>query len=213
MAKTQLTLSNSERILQLLKMNGPATAKQLAEQLAMTAMGARQHLLQLQKSGVVDNYHKSEKVGRPTQYWQLTTKANDKFTDSHAQLATQLIEQVVDVYGAEGLAKIVAGREQKVLSQYLQAIGKAGSIEERLQILTELRSAEGYMANWEKNGDSYLFVENHCPICAAAATCQNLCVSEYNLLDKCFEGYASIDRVEHILGGERRCTYRITPHA
>ena len=44
--------NSTVKILHLLKMKGPQTAKTLAENLTMTSMGARQHLLQLLEHGL-----------------------------------------------------------------------------------------------------------------------------------------------------------------
>ncbi|CAQ86467.1 conserved hypothetical protein [Photorhabdus asymbiotica] len=55
-----------------------------------------------------------------------------------------------------------------------------------------------------------LLVENHCPICAAATVCQGLCRAELNVFQEILQ--AQVKRVEYILTGSRRCTYRITNH-
>ena len=57
----------------------------------------------------------------------------------------------------------------------------------------------------------YLFIENHCPICAAAATCQGLCREELSLFRAVLGDKARVERTDHILAGARRCAYRITP--
>ena len=56
---------------------------------------------------------------------------------------------------------------------------------------------------------SFLFVENHCPICAAAAACQGLCRSELAIFRAVLGTEFTVERVEHILAGARRCAYRI----
>ena len=77
--------------------------------------------------------------------------------------------------------------------------------------LAQLRAGEGYMARAEKQGKAWLLVEDHCPICAAAATCQGLCRSELQIFARCLGDGARVERVEHVLAGGRRCAYRVTP--
>jgi predicted ArsR family transcriptional regulator len=77
--------------------------------------------------------------------------------------------------------------------------------------LVELRSAEGYMAEYARRDDgSYVIAENHCPICATAAACQGFCRSELALLAHLLAP-ARVERSEHLLAGSRRCAYVVTP--
>lgn len=59
--------------------------------------------------------------------------------------------------------------------------------------------------------ESFLFVENHCPICAAAA-CQGLCRSELAIFRAGLRSGVAVERVEHILAGARRYADRIGKH-
>jgi predicted ArsR family transcriptional regulator len=69
------------------------------------------------------------------------------------------------------------------------------------------------MAQWSRtkgeNG-ALTLVENHCPICAAAQTCQGLCRDELALFQALLPD-AEVERVEHLLEGARRCAYRVVP--
>ena len=67
------------------------------------------------------------------------------------------------------------------------------------------------MADWEKLApDRYLLVENHCPVCAAAAACQGLCRSELDVFRAVLGPSVTVERTDHILAGARRCAYEIT---
>jgi predicted ArsR family transcriptional regulator len=67
------------------------------------------------------------------------------------------------------------------------------------------------MASVDKeDANSFLLVENHCPICAAAAVCQGLCRSELTAFRAVLGDDVSIERVDHILTGARRCAYRVS---
>ena len=80
---------------------------------------------------------------------------------------------------------------------------------ERTRKLAKLRVEEGYMAESRPAPDgSLLLIENHCPVCAAARACQGLCRSELEIFRALLPG-ASVERVDHILAGARRCAYRI----
>ena len=66
------------------------------------------------------------------------------------------------------------------------------------------------MARVERDEDgTLLLVENHCPICEAAATCQGLCAAELEVFQNVLGTSVRVERVEHIQQGARRCAYRI----
>ncbi|AWL10530.1 hypothetical protein HMF8227_00016 [Saliniradius amylolyticus] len=203
--------TNSDKILYLLKTGGEQTARQLADALGMTPMGARQHLLQLQQNEYVTSRNKAEKVGRPAQYWSLTPKASERFPDTHSSLTLSLLDSAKDLYGEQGLVALLKNREQQMRQHYLQALKGQDSLEQQLQTLATLRTQEGYMAEWHQAEAGYVFIENHCPICAAASHCQQLCDSELALFQACLGPEVNIRRDEHILKGQRRCCYRIEP--
>lgn len=219
----------TEKIFQLLKENGAMTAKQLSEQLKMTTMGVRQHLLLLEEAQELSFYDQKVARGRPTRFWKLTEKANSHFEDRHEELTVQLLISVREVFGEQGLDKLISKREETMLKSYQHAMSGLNSIEQRLNKLVELRSAEGYMAsieireepkidaqsevNPEPQNTCWWFLENHCPICAAATECANFCRSELEIFQSLFVDLASISREEHIIDGARRCAYKVKSHS
>ncbi|ELV8812490.1 transcriptional regulator [Vibrio vulnificus] len=198
-----------DRIIQSIKRDGAVTAKQIATDLGMTTMGARQHLQSLEEDGLVHFHDVKVKIGRPTRHWSLTQKGHDQFADRHGELTIQVIDAVEALFGVEGLAKVAAEREQKTFLHYQKALAKCLDLTSRLETLTLMREEEGYMAELEKTDEGYLLTENHCPICKAAQRCPSLCQSELNVFQKLLGDECHIERSEHIIEGQRRCAYRI----
>ena len=60
-------------------------------------------------------------------------------------------------------------------------IGRSATLGEKLRALAKQRTDEGYMAEVRRDGVGFLFIENHCPICAAATVCQGFCSTELDL--------------------------------
>ncbi len=202
--------SSAEKILFALKTRGLQTARELAGRLGMTAEGARQHLTRLETRGLVDYRDERESVGRPKRYWVLTDAAHARFPDTHAALTVELIGSVGALFGDAGLDRLIAHREEKTLSEYREAMSGARSLRERVRRLAELRTREGYMAAWSMEPDgSFLLVENHCPICAAATACQGFCRSELAIFEAVLGPGTRVERADHIVEGGRRCSYRI----
>jgi predicted ArsR family transcriptional regulator len=202
--------SSDDRILFHLKARGPQTALDVGSRFGMTSTGARQHLCNLEADGLVEAEFRRQKRGRPKKYWQLTGRGHGRFPDRHADLTLELLAATRSIFGEKGLARLVRRREIDSLALYHKELSQRRSLAGKLAALADIRSREGYMANYSKQADGrFLFVEDHCPICAAAATCQALCRSELAIFRKVLGEKVVVERVDHVLAGARRCAYRI----
>ena len=203
--------SPADRILFLLKTRGPAETLALAGALGISRQAALQHLERLVADGLVGHADERRGVGRPRRVWSLTDKAQARFPDTHAQLTLEMLDAVRAEFGEAGVERMILRREQHTAQAYAAAVGAAGNIEARVARLAEIRTAEGYMADWSPDpAGGFLLVENHCPICAAAAACQGFCRAELMVFRAVLGPDVTIERTDHILAGARRCASRIT---
>ncbi|MCD0475543.1 transcriptional regulator [Flavobacterium sp. EDS] len=193
----------------LLKMRGPLTALEIAHELKITKEGVRQQLLKLVEEDLIHPQEESKGVGRPQKTFSLTSNGNAKFPDTHAELTLKLIN-IINAMGENALQTVIDVYEETGKKKYHEEIDTIDNLEQKLQKLVEIRTREGYMAEYSKNDDGYLLVENHCPICAAATICQGFCSSELNTFRSVLGNDIIINRVSHIIGGDRRCAYQIT---
>jgi predicted ArsR family transcriptional regulator len=197
-------------IVQLLKTEGPFTSAQLAERLGVTAMAVRQHLYALASERLVTVEEHPVPIGRPAKHWQLTREADRLFPDAYAELNLSLIAAMGDAFGEKGLKRVLESRCASQRVAYSKRITPSASLKQKLEQLARVRSEEGYMAEVNADEDgSLLFVENHCPICAAATVCQGFCTSELDLFRRILGPDVLIEREEHIISGSRRCAYRV----
>lgn len=201
----------TDDLLFLLKTRGPTRTLDLAQRQGVSRQAVRMQMEKLQAEGLVQQEAERGAVGRPSASWSLTEAGHRRFPDTHAQMTVEIIEAVREEFGSKGLEKLIARREATTAQTYRRGLAGAASLEARLAKLAKLRAAEGYMAEWRAEGDgSYLLLENHCPVCAAAEACQGFCRSEL-MLYRALLAPASVERTEHILAGARRCAYRVTP--
>jgi predicted ArsR family transcriptional regulator len=205
-------LAPPERLLFLLKTRGPQTAAELGAALQITPEAARQQLLRLSEEQLVQARSEVRGVGRPAQVYHLTAAAQKRFPDTHAELTAQLITEIKEVLGEDAMEKLLRVRELATRKRYSGLLAGERSLATKVARLAEIRNQEGYMATWEREeeGDSYLLVENHCPICAAASACAGFCRSEQAIFEHVLGRDAQVERIEHLLAGARRCAYRIT---
>jgi predicted ArsR family transcriptional regulator len=203
-----------ERILMALKMQGSLSSAALGDKLGTTSEAARQQLLRLAEEGLVEARSVATGVGRPTQLWSLTPAAQARFPDTHAALTVQLLDIISTHLGDSALDTVIAVREAETRVAYQAAVSGVTDLRSKVAALTDLRSQEGYMADWTELGDgSFLLVENHCPICAAATACQGFCRAELDVFRSVLGPDIEVERTDHIVAGGRRCSYIIKASA
>jgi predicted ArsR family transcriptional regulator len=197
------------RIVKLLKTEGAMDSASLAGRLQVTPMAVRQHLYALQQEKLVTADERRAPLGRPAKFWRLTQDADRLFPEAYAELNAALITSVQDAFGPDGMARLLDARVARQRDDYRSRINGAAPLAKRVQQLAQIRADEGYMAEVKRDGPAFLFIENHCPICAAATACQGFCASELELFRSALGPGVSVERAEHILSGDRRCVYRI----
>jgi len=199
-------------VLERLKREGPISADSLAQHLGITAMAVRQHLYALEAAGEASHAEQARPRGRPVKLWHATEAADVRFADSHSMLAADLIAQVRKAFGEEGLDRLLKLRNAELEKAYRAKTDRAQTLKAKLDALARIRSAEGYMAEVRREPETgeWLFVENHCPICAAARLCTGLCREELALFHRVLGKNVKVERLSHILAGAGRCAYRVT---
>lgn len=204
-------LAENERAIWLLKTRGPQPLTAIATELGITTEGARFQLLKLANEGFVQATTESKGRGRPQQIWALTPAGHAKFPDTHAELTVKLLNTMRETLGQEAIQTVIDANEKNGILKYKADLKGITDLESKVRQLAEIRNREGYMAEYKKEEDGYLLIENHCPICAAATVCQGFCQAELNTFKVVLGKNVSIKRIDHILAGARRCAYRIIP--
>lgn len=193
-----------------LKMHGALSSAALGKRLGITGEAARQQLLRLAEQNLVMTTSEAKGVGRPLQLWHLTAGAQARFPDTHASLTAQFLEIIRTHMGEAALDTIINVREIETRANYERELAGKTELVAKVSTLAALRSEEGYMAEWREEADgSFLLMENHCPICAAASACAGFCRAELDLFRTLLGPLVSVVRTEHIIDGGRRCTYLI----
>src|SRR3990167_503367 len=146
-SKTELPASARERVLFLLKRDGPQAVARLALQLGVSSMAVRQQLALLSGEGLVAFSDEPRRIGRPARVWRLTAKADARFPDRHGALAVDLLQGVQSAFGEAGLQRLTDGWTRKQLAAYRAQMPATDlPLAQRVAALVRIRSAEGFMA-------------------------------------------------------------------
>ena len=205
-------IDTKHRLLERLKRATSASAAELAEEFGFTDTAIRQHLEALERNGLVERFTTTPTGrGRPPLAWRVTPASANAFPDRHADLTVELIDSVRTALGADALQAVLNARSIRQKAAYTSEVG-GGSLSARVHDLARLRSGEGYLAEAHDMSDgSVILVEHHCPIADAARSCDGLCSSELDVFRTVLGPTISIERRQHLLAGDPRCDYVITP--
>jgi predicted ArsR family transcriptional regulator len=202
------------RIVDHLKRAGASTTTAIAEALGVTTQAVRPQLVELEEHGLV----LAETVvtgtrGRPPIGWALSPLAIDLFPDRHGDLTVELLTTMRAELGDDAIDTVLAARDATHLAELRRRMSAAAvaadDIVGRVAVLADQRSRQGYMAEVVEDGEDLLLIEHHCPICAAAQTCQGLCRNELDLFRTVVGEAGEVERTQHLLSGDERCVYRI----
>lgn len=209
--KKSATIRTRRAIVHLLKQEGAMLAQTLAERLHVSAMAVRQHLYALHQQQLVTYHTQPRPLGRPAKLWQLTAAADRFFPEGYAELTASLLISITEAFGKAGLERLLDLRAQQQVDAYRQQMAGRDTLPQRLAALAALRTDEGYMADVQAQADgSFLLMEKHCPICAAAMACTGLCGKELEVFQAVLGPEVEITRTEHLITGARRCVYQVS---
>jgi len=196
----EFTEADRPALLDLLKIHGPTNVPRLAKLRGVNSNAVRQQLSMLQREGLVEVRVERRRVGRPTQLYALTDKADALFPQAYGPLALTLLRQLRDVDGEKKIDQLFDRRTKALVATYKKRLaGK--SLGEKWQELARIRAEEGYMARVEGKG----LTEHHCPIAAIAKEFPQVCMFEKKLFQAVLGG--PLDRTDHLASGGRACVY------
>ena len=200
--------STRHEILSLIKRRGPMTVQELSRTLKITPMGVRQHLAILERDGYLHAAGIRRGQGRPSRLYGISAEGDKLFPRTYEQLARALLDDLRTVEGQEKLDALFEHRRRQLLEQYRgRMAGK--ELRERVAVLAEARTEEGYLAEHQQVGrDRFVLVEHNCPIRAVAEGHPQVCRCEMELFADALG--ATVSRTDHIASGAPHCRYVIT---
>ncbi len=194
-------------ILEILKKKGRMTARQIGESLGITPMGARQHLIAMEKDNLVVSQFVRQRAGRPTLFYELSPDAQNYFPQNYISLVLNLLKGLEELEGRAKVDEVLQLRRKKLIEEYLPQMDGL-SVEERVRVLAEMRENEGYMAEVEERDGEILLKEHNCPIQSVAKEYPEVCLMELELFKQLLD--APVEREEHLVNNQHACIYRIS---
>ena len=196
-----------QAILKHLKVTGEARAESIAVATDITISGVRQHLVSLERDGLVMHHQVREGPGRPKHFYSLTAAGDTLFPRNYAALTNELL-QYVDHEDPTLVQKIFNRRGQRRLEQ-ARARTTGLPFEARLATLARILDEDGYLAEFRQLDDgTFLLIEHNCAVLIVAQRYTHACASELAFLQALLPE-AQVARVAHQAVAGHVCAYEV----
>ncbi len=205
----ELIINNMTRksIVLLLKKSGGMSIDELSKNINITPMGIRQHLLLLEKKGIVTYTAKKHGIGRPGYIYKLTDTANGLFPKSYDNFIIEVLRDIEKYEGNEKIDKIFTWRNERILQMRKDALSDKKDLDELVNGLKEILESEGYIVELNRHDGSYHLLQYNCPISKVAIEFKAACEHELQMYRDLFQ--KDITRKQSLAKGDTSCLYVI----
>lgn len=196
-----------EKILLLLKKNGFMSIDNLSRELNITSMGIRQHLLSLERKGLIDYVVRRQGIGRPAFLYRLTQKAEELFPKAYDKFIINLLRDIEKYEGHDKIEEIFKWHKNSFLKGAKEAISDKKTSEDKIHGLKDFLDSEGYFTEIHATNNHYSVKIFNCTIYRLANDYKEVC--QYHLqMFKDLLG-KEVTREECITEGNASCTYTV----
>jgi DeoR family transcriptional regulator, suf operon transcriptional repressor len=194
-------------LLVALKKGQPLTAKELGEHFGLTANALRRHLEELEADGVVRHRREVRGVGGPVYAYRLSDAGEALFPRSYDAALTTALEALREQQGVEGVVALFRRQWEAIAQQAKPELARL-PLAERAQLLAELLSSQGYMAESESVAEGVATLREHnCAIRAVAERFPEVCAAEAAFIEQVLG--AAVERQARIVDGCNACQYNV----
>ena len=198
----------AELLVALKKAPHPLTAKELAELFGVTPNALRRHLDALEAEELVGHTRQVRGVGAPVHAYALTEQGQALFPQQYASVLASVLEAVREMGGPDAVRAVLRRQWVELVEGAKPRLAEL-PLSERAQLVAELRSSQGYMAEARPDdvGAGVTLREHHCAIRDVAERFPEICAAEQELIEELLG--VPVHRTGHILGGCAACEYTV----
>ncbi|RPI30045.1 MAG: winged helix-turn-helix transcriptional regulator [Chloroflexota bacterium] len=198
-----------DRVLKTLLAHPRCTINELAESVGINPISVRHHITRLQADGLVDSDEELHGVGRPRRVYFLTETGMERFPTRYMRLTIRLLEQLKETMPQPMVAKLFSQMAEEMVESYASDAQTDGlNMEERLILMQDLLSKEGFNVEWERKGEQYHIREINCPYLHVTQSHPEVCTVDQTLISALLSVPAQ--KIQCVLNGDTQCTYVVT---
>lgn len=197
-----------QEVLRQLKAKNQVTIAELAGHLQISPVSVRHHLSALQAEGLVQAVEVRRGVGRPHMVYSLTDKAQEHFQTKYFQFSERLLDELKSTLPPEAIETIFTRMAEGMAAEHAQKM-QGRSLEEKMEGLVSLLGAEGFMAKWNRVGETIMLTEYNCPYVRIGQRHPEICTIDQTVIRQLLS--ADVEKTNCVLNGAERCVFVIRP--
>ncbi|MCC5576045.1 transcriptional regulator [Microtetraspora sp. AC03309] len=203
------------RVARLILEHGPVTAASLGERLGLTPAAVRRHLDALLADGMIEPRTARPRGqrgrGRPAKLFAITDAGRSTFVHAYDDLAGSALRFLAERMGDEAVSEFARAQVSGLVSR-LESVMREVPADQRIRVLAEALSAEGYAASATETGKGgEQLCQHHCPVAHVAAAFPQLCEAETEAFGQLLG--TPVQRLATIANGDGVCTTHVSSHA
>ncbi len=196
-------------ILDFIKKRGAITADEATQYFQLAKTTIRQHLLGLEKNGLIQREVQKTTRGRPKVSYQISESGSHLYPTQDPVLLRELLtyllstgkKTIVDSF----FKKFWQNREKQFRTRL--ALEKKKTLAVRIRVLTQILEEEGFMPTVETNSLNQITIrECNCPFSQAVKATKLPCKLEADFIQTALNTKAL--RVSYIPNGSSACNYK-----
>jgi DeoR family suf operon transcriptional repressor len=208
--------TTKHQILELLKRTGSATVEEAAGALSIASMTARQHLMGLERDGLVQSEKVRRANGRPHYLFYLTPKGDEMFPrrfDLLARIMLDLVgmltaEEIEGMGPQEKRFLLIQRAADRLADEYRSQI-EGRSLESRVASLTRVLHRIGGFAEWLRTEEGYEIRDYNCVFASLIEQQSDGCPGHLRLITQLLQWPARHE--VFVQGRVQCCRYIVTP--
>ncbi|MCK4800418.1 MAG: winged helix-turn-helix transcriptional regulator [Anaerolineales bacterium] len=203
-----MSTNTRERVLRTLLLNQRRTVNELAEAVDINPISVRHHVIKLEAEGLIQSEEERHGVGRPHFVYSLTNKGMEQFPQRYLQLTLRLLQHLKTNLSEKVIGEIFQELAEGIAGELTQDVDLEDlTLHERLQLLQEVLTSEGFMVNLQEEEDNFYIIEASCPYHHVGEDHPEICVVDRELIAHFVS--STPQRIECILDGDKQCKYLI----
>lgn len=204
-------------VLRLIAEQGPVTAAEVAETLAITPTAVRRHVGALEESGLVAEQDASMSAprgrGRPARAYVVTAAGHARMHSSYDDIASDALRYLAEHLGPQAVERFAQQRASRFVERYEPIVQAAGDEPTaRATALAEALSTDGYAATTRSvegaagapGSHGVQLCQGHCPVQSVAAEYGEFCEAEREAFAHLLGVH--VQRLSTLAGGGHVCT-------
>jgi predicted ArsR family transcriptional regulator len=196
-----------EKIIMLLKKHGPMPIDELSKELNITSMGIRQHLLSLERKGLIDYVTNKKGIGRPAFLYKLTHNADSLFPKSYHTFIIDTLKDIENYEGREKVDELFKWRRMRLIKDTKDMLSDSKDFSEKVFGLKNMLETKGYIVELDETDNAYTLKEFNCPIFQVASEYNEACKHELQFYREVLG--KDVKRQECMTEGSTSCIYNI----